>query len=102
MQHLCKCRAIPLEAEDRRRSLVWSFAYKALILLLFRPSLLWACVSIFTINNMFSPRPKHSATAEYHELQEPLSMIGDDLEADSRSQERGEMPHEDKQETLPH
>lgn len=29
-------------------------------------------------------------------------MIGDDLEADSRSQERGEMPHEDKQETLPH
>ncbi|KAM0802951.1 hypothetical protein BDR22DRAFT_74889 [Usnea florida] len=43
---------------------------------------------IFTTNNMFSRRPKHPATAEYHELQEPSSMTGDDLEADSRSQER--------------
>ena len=46
---------------------------------------------------MFSSRLRHPATAEYHELQVPFSMTGDDLEADSRSQERGETPYEDKQ-----
>ena len=51
---------------------------------------------------MFSPGPKHPATAEYHELQVPFSMTGDDLEADSRSQERSETPYEDDEERLPH
>ncbi len=59
-------------------------------------------MSIFTIKSMFSPGLRHPATAKYHELQVPFSMSGDNLEADSRSQERGETPYEDKQERLPH
>lgn len=51
---------------------------------------------------MFSPGPKHPASAEYHELQVPFSMTGRDLEADSRSQEWGETPYEDHQERLLH
>ncbi|MCJ1376513.1 hypothetical protein MMC20_007756 [Loxospora ochrophaea] len=51
---------------------------------------------------MFSPRPRHQATAEYHKLQVPFSKIGDDWEADSCSQERGETPYKDKQERLLH
>ena len=54
------------------------------------------------MNNMFSPGPRHPATAEYQELQVPFSMTGDDWEADSRSQERGETPYEDKQERFLH
>lgn len=51
---------------------------------------------------MFSPGLRHPATAEYHELHVPFSMTGDDFEADSHSQGRGETHYEDKQERLLH
>ena len=51
---------------------------------------------------MFSLGHRYPATAEYHELQVPFSMTGDDVEADSRSQERGETPYQDKREKLIH
>ena len=54
------------------------------------------------MNNMFSTGRRHPATAEYHEFQVPFSITGNSLEADSRSQERGETPNEDKQERLLH
>ena len=54
------------------------------------------------MNNMFSSGPRNPATTEYQELQVPSSMTGDDWEADSRSQERGETPYEDRQESLLH
>ena len=50
------------------------------------------------MNNMFSLGPEYRATGEYHELQVPYSMTGDDWESDSRSQERGETPYQYKQE----
>lgn len=52
------------------------------------------------MNNMFSLGHRYPATAEYHELQVPFSMTGDDVEADSRSQERGQTPYQDKREKL--
>ena len=47
---------------------------------------------------MFSLGPEYRATGEYHELQVPYSVTGDDWESDSRSQERGETPYQYKQE----
>ena len=50
------------------------------------------------MNNMFSPGPRHPATAKYHKLQVPFSISSNNLKTDSRSQGWGETPYENKQE----